>query len=322
MHVAYFENIRSQIISLLREAKNEISIAMAWFTSMELFNELRACLLRSVRVKLVLLDNPINFMDYAPDFNEFIKAGGFLYIAHSDIGFMHHKFCIIDKKTVLSGSYNWTYYAENRNVENVYVTDNEYLVKSYQCEFDRLTNLIGRNASESPRYSILDIDELDGLNTDAMNYEIENICHALNLPTKRLVETKTQVVICETKLTPISKYEIGIVVEGEEEHKVTFIDSGSKLPIKSDMITLYFNSAEEKECPCKIVRNNPDGSDCNLIKEEDLFRISESTCNLNLKIDITMYLEDNGSLRVDVNCSESGKKMTISKLDKDLVKYV
>ena len=81
MQEAHFEKIRSHILSLLKKASEEVLIAMAWFTSIEIFTELINCLNRGVNVKLALLDSPINFMEYAPDFNEFIKTGGNLYIA-------------------------------------------------------------------------------------------------------------------------------------------------------------------------------------------------------------------------------------------------
>lgn len=34
-----------------------------------------------------------------------------------------------------------------------------------------------------------------------------------------------------------------------------------------------------------------------------------------------MNLDDNGSLRIDVSCPESGQKLTISALDSKLVRY-
>ncbi len=37
MQQAHFNNIRSIITPLLREAQKEVAIAMAWFTSAELF---------------------------------------------------------------------------------------------------------------------------------------------------------------------------------------------------------------------------------------------------------------------------------------------
>lgn len=78
MEKAYFFKIRNEIIPYLQQAKEEIVIAMAWFTSGELFQELLDCLERNVKVDLVLLDNAINYMDYAPDFNLFVNAGGTL----------------------------------------------------------------------------------------------------------------------------------------------------------------------------------------------------------------------------------------------------
>lgn len=51
---------------------------------------------------------------------------------------MHNKFCIIDGKSVINGSYNWTYYAENRNKENILIITNEDLMQSFYAEFEKL----------------------------------------------------------------------------------------------------------------------------------------------------------------------------------------
>ena len=103
MEQAYFSQIRSKIIPYLNQAKEEVVIAMAWFTSAELFDALLSCLERRVNVELILLDNAINYMYFAPDFNELINAGGHLRIADSSVGFMHHKFCVIDDKIAIAG---------------------------------------------------------------------------------------------------------------------------------------------------------------------------------------------------------------------------
>ena len=121
MEYAYFTGIRSQILPYLKKSVKEVKIAMAWFTSQELFDSLLDCLKRDINVELILLDHAINFMHYAPDFNRFVNAGGKLRIAGSNVGFMHHKFCIVDNKIAITGSYNWTYYAESRNVENIVI---------------------------------------------------------------------------------------------------------------------------------------------------------------------------------------------------------
>jgi len=51
---------------------------------------------------------------------------------------MHHKVAIIDGKIVITGSYNWTWSAENRNDENVIILMSRSLAKSYEKEFQRV----------------------------------------------------------------------------------------------------------------------------------------------------------------------------------------
>lgn len=77
MNNAYFSNIRNQIIYYLQNAQKDIKIAMAWFTSPELFSEIILCLNKGINIELVLLDDAINYHPYAPDFNVFIKKAVF-----------------------------------------------------------------------------------------------------------------------------------------------------------------------------------------------------------------------------------------------------
>jgi hypothetical protein len=51
-------------------------------------------------------------------------------------------------------------------------------------------------------------------------------------------------------------------------------------------------------------------------------QIVNGVSQVNLKIQFSMNLDDNGSLRIEVTCLESEKKVTISALDKELVRYV
>lgn len=323
MQAAHFKDIRSKILPYLKSATKSLDIAMAWFTSAELFNALIACLHRNVVVRLVLLDSPINFMEYAPDFNEFIKAGGQLYIAKSNIGFMHHKFCVIDGSTVISGSYNWTYYAEARNVENIYITDDINTVTEYLTEHNRLTGQINHPSVESPRYTMLEVEAFEGLDFHEMNQEIGYICNVQNRPVKRVFETHTQVVISEMRLQPVAKETIGIKTMTNDQERLTpFIKEGEGLPAQKSM-TFYFDSQTEFECPCQICRENTNPTDnVHLIIEEDILQIAKGTSEANLPILFSMQLDDNGSLRVDVSCAKSGERLTISTLDNELVKYV
>ncbi|MBQ3594248.1 MAG: DUF1669 domain-containing protein [Bacteroidales bacterium] len=323
MEQAYFSGIRNKIIPLLEEATSKVKVAMAWFTSRELFETLLRCLDRNVEVELILLDDVINYMDYAPDFNIFVNKGGELMIAGSDVGFMHHKFCIIDGKIAITGSYNWTYYAETRNVENIFVTDSSEIVNLYLSEFRRLSNLLSITSS-CPRLSWDDIEVRDDVDFRELNYEIERICEVQNKPIRRIFETKTEVVRTEIKLTPYSKHSIGIQALDENENVVfyNFISKNTMLPCYSCEQELFFDSKNDLEFPCVFLYGNPENKDeWHLIKKVDLMQIAKGTSDENLPIRFCMYLDDNGSLKVDISCKKSGQKLTISTLKSDFVKY-
>lgn len=52
---------------------------------------------------------------------------------------MHNKYLIIDKKTVETGSFNYTDNAEQRNAENVIVIkNNATLAKRFMVDWERL----------------------------------------------------------------------------------------------------------------------------------------------------------------------------------------
>ena len=48
---------------------------------------------------------------------------------------MHHKYAIIDNKILMTGSFNWTRSASDRNYENVTITSNKQLVKQFHDYF-------------------------------------------------------------------------------------------------------------------------------------------------------------------------------------------
>lgn len=323
MEQAYFSGIRNKIIPLLDEATSKVKVAMAWFTSSELFETLLRCLDRNVEVELILLDDVINYMEYAPDFNIFVNKGGELMIAGSDVGFMHHKFCIIDGKIAITGSYNWTYYAETRNVENIFITDSNEIVNLYLSEFRRLSNLLSITSS-CPRLSWDDIEVRDDVDFRELNYEIERICEVQNKPIRRFFETKIEIVKTEIKKTPFAKYAIGVQALDNNDNVIfdPFIKSRTQLPYHTTEMELFFDSKNIKEFPCRFLYGNPNNkNEWHLIKEVDLMQLAKGTCEENLPVKFTMTLDDNGSLKVDVACNKSGQKLTISALDSNFVQY-
>lgn len=311
MDKAYFSDIRSQILVQLEKAKKEVNIAMAWFTSSELFESIISCIERGVKVQLVLLDSPINFMEYAPDFNKFIEAGGILKIAHPEDGFMHHKFCIIDNKYVITGSYNWTYYAETRNIENIIITNSPSVVDQYQGEYDRLQQETS-TVPESPKYRWTDIEEMDTVDFAELNYEVNQIAKTRHLPQRKVVQTVSSVSITERPLQAVSKYNIGL--HGDDKSAI-LIPANQPLPFVSNPLHVWNN---DKHMVCAITKN--DGNNEDLLVKENVDDITQGKTSQEIRIQFTLH--ESGELIGTIRCMETGKVFDIKKNIPDLIDYV
>lgn len=138
----YFDDIQDTIISLLCEAKDEILVAVAWLTSKDLFEQLCRQAMLGTEVKVLILKDSINTSS-GIDYSRLEKFGGKLYWQESfSNSLMHHKFCVIDKKTVITGSFNWTNKA-SQNRENITVLKNEIdSANTYIDEFFSLLPIV------------------------------------------------------------------------------------------------------------------------------------------------------------------------------------
>tara|TARA_R110001606_G_scaffold262634_1_gene411253 strand:+ start:927 stop:1916 length:990 start_codon:yes stop_codon:yes gene_type:complete len=133
-----FNNIESEIISSIRKSEKNLKIAVTWFTNQEIFIEILKKLENpEFEVHLIVLNDRINNKKEGLDFQKLIESKGNFYFSNSD-NMVHHKICIIDNSTLITGSYNWTYYAENRNWENVVFIQNREIIEGYINEFDRI----------------------------------------------------------------------------------------------------------------------------------------------------------------------------------------
>jgi hypothetical protein len=122
---AYFENIHLQIIKQINEADHSIFVAVAWLTDKSIFHALCNKASQKVKVEILLVDDSINNEMVSFDHRTIEKVGGNVYFISpkTDGAIMHHKFCVIDSETVITGSYNWSNKAHN-NDENIVITTN------------------------------------------------------------------------------------------------------------------------------------------------------------------------------------------------------
>lgn len=133
---ATFKNIQSTLLELVSSSKSSIQISVAWFTNKELMGRLIDKIAEGVNVEIIISDD-VNNKRLSP--KEFLIKGGNLMILNSRSGkFLHEKFAVFDSKTLISGSYNWTYSAEYHNHESLIITDDSTLIKQFEIRFKNL----------------------------------------------------------------------------------------------------------------------------------------------------------------------------------------
>jgi phosphatidylserine/phosphatidylglycerophosphate/cardiolipin synthase-like enzyme len=115
--VVHFSNIRNEIIGQLKKATQEIKVAVAWLTDEDVIRVLTQRAENGIIVTVVMSESKENFRNVSK-WKDFLRHNGRLHIARPK--FLHHKFCIIDNRTIVNGSYNWTYFAQS-NEENIMV---------------------------------------------------------------------------------------------------------------------------------------------------------------------------------------------------------
>lgn len=146
---AHFSNIHQVIIDHLGQAQTEITAAIAWFTDREIFEVLCKKARSKIKVSIALIGDDINQGPGGLNFQQLRNFGGqvcFLPPGSQDAPTMHHKFCVIDRATVITGSYNWSKKARNNDENITVVSDAPDFAARYLDTFD---GLLARTGSGS-----------------------------------------------------------------------------------------------------------------------------------------------------------------------------
>ena len=124
---------------LIRQTKNTFDAALYRFNSRRLADALADAKRRGVRVRMVVDRNKYDesqatrdlLADHRFPFRLARGRGG-------NSSKMHHKFALLDEKTVITGSYNWTFASEEENYENLLILRDPEVVRTYRPEFESL----------------------------------------------------------------------------------------------------------------------------------------------------------------------------------------
>lgn len=121
----------------LRSAKNSLEVCVFTLTLRDAVRVMQDLHRKGVRVRVISDDRCAAFRSGATK-KELVDAGiGFRVDASPSN--MHHKFAVVDGRTVINGSFNWTRQAENGNNENLIIYRNvPLLARAFQAEFESL----------------------------------------------------------------------------------------------------------------------------------------------------------------------------------------
>lgn len=148
------KDIYQKIQKELHAAEFEILIATAWFTDEDLYNILAAKVKEGVRVEIIMADNQEN---EKLNFASLTTAGAAVFkIRNSGYGIMNQKFCVIDKRIALHGSYNWSVNAKKNNQESIISTNHEATIQSLIKNFDTVKTRIQEQKPDPGVFQIAD----------------------------------------------------------------------------------------------------------------------------------------------------------------------
>lgn len=136
----YDSNLQEKIMEYLSEAKEEVNIAVAWFTSDRLIEKIQELKNRGIKINVIISSDKSNIKKQS----KLIEASNIFKIidiskrkGRSSRNIMHNKYCVIDNYTVIDGSYNWSNNARY-NEEHIIVVQSKLVADMYKANFYRV----------------------------------------------------------------------------------------------------------------------------------------------------------------------------------------
>ena len=129
------DNCSTELISHIDSANEEIVIAIYSFTLDNVSDALARARERGVSVRVVF-DKLQASNQYSVD-EKLIEMGVATKIKEGS-GYMHNKFTVIDRKKVLTGSFNYSKNGDTKNDENLVLIISKKIAEQYVAEFEEL----------------------------------------------------------------------------------------------------------------------------------------------------------------------------------------
>ena len=121
------------IIGHIEQATATLECAVYTFTLEPIAEALADAAARGVQVWVVVEKD-----QEAPKVTSILQQDGVFVRKDGNADLMHHKFMVVDGNHVVTGSYNWTYSADNKHDENLQIIHSTGVADLFQEEFQRL----------------------------------------------------------------------------------------------------------------------------------------------------------------------------------------
>jgi hypothetical protein len=127
---AVFQKIDIRIKEELLQAEESIYIAVAWITDESIFEILLFKSRLGCKVILIIENDHIN-RNSNINFDLISNGHSKVFMVNK----MHNKYCIIDGKTIITGSYNWSNNAKSKYENITIIKENKEITKEYITAF-------------------------------------------------------------------------------------------------------------------------------------------------------------------------------------------
>lgn len=121
------------ILQVINNAQQEICIQAYSFTSQPIADALVAAFQRGVIVRVILDKSQMTAISSK---RQTLQQAGIFVLIDGIHAIAHNKVMVIDNRWVITGSFNFTKSAEERNAENLLIIDSRALSKRYRLEFE------------------------------------------------------------------------------------------------------------------------------------------------------------------------------------------
>ena len=130
------EKCTDLIVKQIAEAKKSIYVQAYGFTSQPIIEAVGNAKVRGLEVKIIL--DKVNETEKQGNGAKYLRSKNIDVLIDNKVAIAHNKVMVIDNKNIITGSFNFTKSAQDRNAENVLIIlDDQTIAKKYIANWEK-----------------------------------------------------------------------------------------------------------------------------------------------------------------------------------------